>query len=64
MTKIFKKIIASALACAITLTSIELISIKAYAEETIQSIKEEMDLKETDEEIDDYINELIDDGRE
>ena len=62
MTKIFKKIIASALVCAITLTSIELTSIKAYAEETVQSIKEDIKLKETDEEIDAYIDELVDEG--
>ena len=63
MTKIFKKVIASILVCAITLTSIELTSIKAYAEETVQSIKEEIKLKVTDEEIDDYIDELVDEGR-
>ena len=63
MTKIFKKVIASILVCAITLTSIELTSIKAYAEETVQSIKEEIKLKETDEEIDAYIDELVDEGR-
>ena len=63
MTKIFKKVIASILVCAITLTSIELTSIKAYAEETVQSIKEEIKLKVTDEEIDAYIDEFVDEGR-
>ena len=64
MSKVFKKVVASMLTIAISLTTVDLISIKAYAKETSDAIKEELKLKETDEEIDAYIDELVDDGKE
>ena len=64
MSKVFKKVVASVLTIAICLTTVDLISVKAYAKETSNAIKEELKLKETDEEIDAYIDELVDDGKE
>ncbi|MBQ8044185.1 MAG: DNRLRE domain-containing protein, partial [Clostridia bacterium] len=64
MSKVFKKVVASMLTIAISLTTVDLISVKAYAKETSDAIKEEQKLKETDEEIDAYIDELVDDGKE
>ena len=64
MSKVFKKVVASMLTIAISLTTVDLISVKAYAKETSDAIKEELKLKETDEEIDAYIDELVDDGKE
>ena len=64
MSKVFKKVVASMLTIAISLTTVDLISIKAYAKETSDAIKEEQKLKETDEEIDAYIDELVDENLE